>query len=373
MGPFFCARWPILRVTMRSFSILFLMAFTGCQWMPHRSVSSAPSSSPIASSQAAADGAALAASAARDREEAAAREVVSRVLVNVQTAKAQNDTQPPGTATTVVAGELGIAESRLSNVVPSADERVAAAQRQALVASGKADEARSAYASATSAARALADELAKAKAATASAEATAAAAKQHEREAVASYQATIAADAAATAKQIADLKAAHKEELARQNEAVLHDQVRWLNWAAAGCLAIFLLGIGFGQIAGAKIVWPFGLIAAMLLGLAQIISQWWFVWAAGSALAVAAVAVGWWVWSHYRAGTLAADSKKKAEQLGDVTKALVPVLDKAYSSASDPLKALLDEKVFGPLNSLMDSATKATVHAIRAEQETPSK
>lgn len=343
---------------------IFLSCFlAGCWHVPFFHTSKAVSeTTPALGANAAANEAAAKAEADRAAADAKVKDIAGRVLVNINTARTQNATQPPSNATTVVDGELGIAQSRLSSVTPSAEEQIAAAQRQALVASGKAEEARRAYADANVAAKVLSDELVKAKSEAAASEAKAADARENARKALEELQAKLDADHKASQDAINKLK---------NDEA--NEQAKELRWAAAGCLAVFLLGAGFGQMAGLKLVWPFGLFALFLFGLAQLVTQVWFLYAVFAVLVVGGIATGYWVYTHYKAGTLAKDTAEKAQRLAEVAHAVVPVLDDAYDAATEPMKQLLDEKVFGPLKKLMaNTAAEATVHQIRAEQATPT-
>lgn len=335
---------------MRALLVSLVLLLSGCQYIPFlRHKEPAPNTPAAAHSEVAASTAGAA--QAHATVEQKADEVASKVLVNVQEARRANQNQPAGPNTTVVDGELGLAESRLSGVKPSAEEQLAAEQRRVLVESGKVEEARRAYDSAKADAKRMSDEVVSARAAAAAADAKAAAAVEHE------------------GRAIADATKRYNELLAAQRSEEAAAQARDLRWAAAGCLAIFLLGAGFGQLAGLRLVWPFGLIALLLFGLAQIVTQPWFMPACGIALLLGLAGAGYWIWQHYRAGTLAQDAKEKAEKFSAVAKAVVPVLDEAYDSATEPLKQLLDEKVFGPLSKAMhNTEAKATVHEIRAEQ-----
>jgi hypothetical protein len=348
---------------MRKLVVLFIFLLAGCQYIPFlHSKKAVEELKPVASTSALVDTSLSKERADRAASEAKIKENEGKVRENIRTAKKQNDTQPAGAATTIVRGELAIADERLSDAPPDAAEQLASAQREALVLSGKVDEAHKAYADAATEAKASSDRVSKAEQAAAASEALTNAALSSQKAALQALKSGLEADTFATQKLL-------DEQRRDLNNAEASRQAKELRWAAAGCLAIFMLGAGFGQLAGLRIVWPFGLFAMFLFGLAQIVSQPWFLYATGGVMAVGGVAIGWWVWQHYKAGTLAADTKKKAEQLTSFAQAVVPVLDKAYDSAEQPLKQLLDDKIFSPLGNVMDATTKATVHEVRAEQE----
>ena len=322
----------------------------------------------VATAQAATNTAAEEAERARKAADAAATALASKIKVNVDTARQENTKQAPGPSNTIVDGELSIAQQRLSNVSSDPAEALAASQRQTLVLSGKVDEAHKAYADAATQGKAAADALTAAKAASAASDAAAASALAHERAATASYEAQVAKNHADTTAYIANLNQKHEDEFKQAHSEALSTQVKALNYAGGACLLIFLLGAGFGGFVGLKIVWPFGAAAPLLFGLAQIVAMTWFLWAVGGVLVAGGVIVGYWVYQHYKKGDLLAATQAKAASLNGVVQAVVPVLDKAYDTATQPIKDVLDEKVFTPLSQAMSPATQAVVHTVRAEQ-----
>jgi len=335
-------------MTMRKLFLYVLFACVAltpsCKYLSFHSKAAVVAATPLAPAASATD-------TALEKANSEHTALVAKTRANLQTARKQNATQPAGNATTIVEGELGVADQRLSGTPVDATEALASANREALVQSGKASEARSAYEKANTDAKADA-------ARAAAAETDAKLARQHEKDTIKAYEDKIAADVAATSAKITSLK-----------NAEANGQAKWLRWAAGGCLAIFLLGIGFGQIAGAKIVWPFGAASLLLFGLAQIVQEAWFRWATGGAIGILGVITGWWVWQHYKQGNLLVATQDKATKLKAVTTAVVPVLDKAYTDAEQPIKDWLDAHVFSKLNSTMDASTKATVHEVRAAEE----
>lgn len=175
-------------------------------------------------------------------------------------------------------------------------------------------------------------------------------------------------------KLITNANAAAKKAADDARNAVMLEQVKWLNRSAAACGALLILIVGvssiFGGLPALRAVAPF---AALLLiatlacaGLAQVVSLAWFKWAIlGSVLALLAVA-GWWAVSKYKQGTLKEAAEAKAAKLAAVTHSVIPVLDKAYEEASQDVREILDKTIFSRLSAQMDKAEKAAVHEIRA-------
>jgi hypothetical protein len=345
---------------MRNIFFLIVGLFlSGCSfWHPFRSEKASALADPVAPALVAADVAILASDNAQAVALAKAKENEGKVLANVQAAKASNASQPPSHATTVVDGELGIAEQRLSGTQVDLAEKAAAAERAALVMSGKVEEARKAYETSKSEATESAKAVALAQADALQKKQESEAARQHEKDTILKFQAEILKDSQDTERKFNELKSAEAKA-----------QALWLRILAGVCLIIFLAGTGFGQLAGAKIVWPFGVASLLLFGLAQIVTKTWFLWATGGVLAVLAGVMGWWIWQHYKQGDLLKATKEKEVKLREVASAVVPVLDKAYTTADASVKAWLDEHIFNTLNKNMDASAKATVHEIKAADE----
>lgn len=312
-----------------------------CKYFPFHSKAAVAAASTIAPAQAGTD-------AALEKANSEHKTLVAKTRANIQTARKQNATQPAGNATTIVEGELGVADERLSGTPADSAELLASASREALVQSGKAAEARSAYEKANTDAKADA-------ARAASAETDARLARERERQTIAEYEKKISEDAAATQAKMDKLK-----------DAEAHEQAKMLRWIAAGCLAIFLLATGFGQWAGAKLTWPFGVTALLLFGLAQLVTQTWFIYATNGVLGVIAIVVGWWAWQHYKQHDLLKATEEKAAKLTSMAKPVVETLDTAYNTAAPEIKVWLQEHVFNQLDKKMDLADKATVHEVRA-------
>lgn len=145
--------------------------------------------------------------------------------------------------------------------------------------------------------------------------------------------------------------------------------------AGAGILALGLAGV-FGGIAALRVAGPIALLAILsgmaCFGMAQIVGQWWFMWAVLAAVVACAVIVAWWVIKKHKAGVLAEATKAKADKATGLLRSVIPVLDSAYDEADAAAKELLDKTVFSRLSSVMDKDQKAEVHQIRAEATKPN-
>lgn len=149
-------------------------------------------------------------------------------------------------------------------------------------------------------------------------------------------------------------------------QAVQSREVKGLLSAAALCLVVFVVAVGFGGLAGLSKAWPLLLGSVLSLGLAQVVSQWWFKWAVLVSCLVG-VGVGiWWVIRHIREGNLKAAAEQQAARLTTATGILVPTLDDAYEKASQSEKEFMDKVIFDPLSSKMGPGTKSLIHTIRA-------
>jgi len=173
------------------------------------------------------------------------------------------------------------------------------------------------------------------------------------------------------AAKIADLIADKEKQLAKaKDEAtqyVMKQQVLWLNISGGICILIFAAGIGFGGgIAGLRMTWIFGVIGLLAFGLAQIVSQWWFMWAVLTAIVIALGICVYWGYRQYKNHTLKESLQDKANKATDVINAIVPVLDNAWNDADTLLKKSLDDLIFSKLGNQMDKEQKATIHLVRS-------
>jgi hypothetical protein len=176
-------------------------------------------------------------------------------------------------------------------------------------------------------------------------------------------------------KLITNANSATKKAQDAARDAIAKEQVMWLNRIGAACAAIAIVGTGlaavFGGLTALRAVAPFSAIfiigALSCFGFAQIVGQPWFKWTVlGSSIIITGIA-SWWVWAKYKTDTLKQEAEANAAQLKGVLTKVVPVLDRAYSDASQAGKELMDSSIFTPLNSEMENKDKATVLQIKAE------
>lgn len=299
--------------------------------------------------------------AKRKADEAAAelerqnKKLLSELKSNVVFAREANQSNPIGNPKTVVEGELSIAEGRLSGVEADALELAAARARELLVEQGRTAEARTAYEKAAQKGEQQAKELEAARIETARA-------NQERDDARA---ATLSAIQEYT-KKMEENQVEFDKKLKAAQDKVAADQIRALNIAGAACLVLLGLGVGFGGPAGLKMTWPFGVIALMCFGLAQILGLWWFKWAILAAVLIVLAVVGWWVWNQFKLGTLKEKATEKATAFNSLLQQVIPVLDKAYENAEQSGRELLDKTVFEPLSKKMNREEKSLIHTLRA-------
>jgi len=175
-------------------------------------------------------------------------------------------------------------------------------------------------------------------------------------------------------KKVAHANAAAAKAADDARNQVMLGQVAWLNRAAAACAGVAIVSIGlatvFGGIAGLRVVAPLaaicGIASLSCFGLAQIVGQWWFKWAILGSVGAMLGVCGWWVWAHYKDGTLKESAKAKSAKLQSALTTIIPVLDEAYDHAEDSVKAAMDKLIFSRLSAVMDKTDKATVHEVRA-------
>lgn len=312
------------------------------------------------------------ADAAKQTQLDAMTKVAGQVKANVAMASDANAGNPAGAPKTIVAGETGLALDKLQGVPADPVEVQAAKDRRALVESGKVQEAQAAYADAATKSLALSQEVGRQKALADQALLDRDKARAETKAAVDQYVKDAEAARVAHETEIKELNAKQAAELAKARSAEASKQALYLRIGAGACLLIFGLGVGFLQLAGLKIVWPFGLFCLLLLGLAQLVTQPWFEYAIAGCLAIIGVAVAAWLWYHNKEKNLAAAIAQKATAMTAVVKDVVPVLDTAYNDAEPTVQNWLDAHIFTPLSSKMDASVKATVHTVRAELADPA-
>ena len=281
--------------------------------------------------------------------------LLSKLKANVVSADAANAENPAGVPKVKVAGELSVAEGRLDGVPTDPVEAAAASARALLVEQGKTEEARQAYTDAVRDGKAQAADLATLKEQAAEAFKAANAAEASEKATVEAYEA-----------KIADNERANTEHLQRVEDSIKSAQVRNLNIAGGLCVVLLALGVGFGGLAGLRMTYPFGIMAAVLFGLAQVVGSLWFHYCVIGGLAIAVIAAAYYLWQRFEEGKTHAAVVAQNTQLTGVLHSVIPVLDSAYDTATSDVKQVLDDKVFTPLATSMDRSEKAAVQTIRA-------
>ena len=323
---------------------------------------------------------------------AAAQDRLSKLSANVNAAA----TAPNIEASPVAVNELTVAQGRLSDVKPDPVEVAAAAERRALVESGRAAEAR---ANAEVAAGQGRDDAVR----IAELQATATSERARADAAVAAYAAQAEKNRIENQKAIDAALAKAKQAIYDRDNAVLKDQIAWCNkigFSALGIAVALLAGAWFfgGGLLGLKKLGPVvalvGFVGVAALWLARILGNPWFMPVLTLLILGVLTWIAVWMVHHYRQKDLAAEVQARTAKLAAVAKDVVPVLDAAYENGRETVdqlaervkakvKALradgvataqdvLDELVFDPISSKMDATTKATVKEIRAIPAIPA-
>lgn len=160
----------------------------------------------------------------------------------------------------------------------------------------------------------------------------------------------------ANAKIIAKLTA----QVADLKDAELKKQAASLRWFGLAALAVAGLLAWARQLQFAAVAALTGLVA---LGLAQLISQPWFMPAVGIATALVLVVIGVIAWKKYQADTLAKDVASEAARMQSALLTIVPAVDGALASIDDAAKAT----VKAALSRALDADHKALIHEVRAK------
>ena len=271
--------------------------------------------------------------------------LLAKLKANVTSAAAANAENPEGIPRVKVAGELSVADGRLDGVTADPVEVAAAAQRALLVEQGKTLQAQQAYQDAVRDSKAEAADLA-----------------TEETKAAEAYREQLEAEdklATATAgyeKRVSDNEAANTKRLQAVEDSIRTAQVRDLNLV--------------GGLAGLRMTYPFGIVAAVLFGLAQVVGSLWFHYCLVGGLVVAVISAAYYLFSLWEAQKQHAATTAQLAQTTSVLHSVVPVLDTAYDSATPEVKQVLDDKVFTPLATTMDRSEKALVETIRTAATT---
>ena len=363
---------------------LALLVLAGCSSVPPQAKPSAPPAAIAPDPKPAND--------AQSSVNAAAQERLSKLRANVDAIVSAPNIE----ASPVAQNEGIVAQGRLSDVTPDANEVAAAAERRALVESGRAAEAR---ANAEVAAGQGRDDAVR----IVELQATATSERARADAAVAAYAAQAEKNRIENQKAIDAALAKAKQAIHDRDNAVLKDQIAWCNrigFSALGIAVALLAGAWFfgGGLLGLKKLGPVvalvGFVGVAALWLARILGNPWFMPVLTLLILGVLTWIAVWMVHHYRQKDLAAEVQARTAKLAAVAKDVVPVLDAAYENGRETVdqlaervkakvKALradgvataqdvLDELVFDPISSKMDATTKATVKEIRAIPATPA-
>ena len=161
-------------------------------------------------------------------------------------------------------------------------------------------------------------------------------------------------------KELTDRIADLGKTIENLKDAEQKKQVATLRWFGLGALAIAGLLAWAQQVRFAAVG---ALVGIVSLGLAQIISQPWFMPTVGIASAVALIALGWAAWHAYKKGTLARNVESEASRLNAALTTIVPAVDSAIESLDDAAKTVIKNA----LSRSMDADHKRLIKEIRAK------
>jgi len=197
-------------------------------------------------------------------------------------------------------------------------------------------------------------------------DAIAPAAKPHTDAQRAAVAAAPAADVAklvngydAKIKELTDQIVGLNKMIENLKDAEQKKQVATLRWFGLGALAIAGLLAWAQQVRFAAVG---ALVGIVSLGLAQLISQPWFMPAVAIASGVALLALGWAAWHAYEKGTLARKVELESSRLKNALTTIVPAVDSAIDSLDDAAKTV----VKNALSRSMDADHKRLIKEIRA-------
>lgn len=290
-------------------------------------------------------------------------ELLAKTKANIITARENNRGNPDGNPKEKTEQELSIADARLDKVKADEDELEEGRKRNTLIDQGRIQEARTATQIAIDSAKADAVALAEAK--------THIESLTKERDEA--VQKKNSADAELTKavneyqKKAEQNKKDYDARLEEAQQAMMKEQARGLNIGGFICMLLFGAGLAFGGLPGLQKTWFFGVLAVICFGLAQIISQPWFMWACLIALIVVVGLAIFFLIRRHQLDAKQSEANVQANRLNEILATVVPVLDEAYEKGTEAEKKILDEKVFTPLGKAMNREEKAIVHLIRAD------
>ena len=311
--------------------------------------------------------------AAKDAE----KERLSKLRANVDAVVSAPNIE----ASPVAQNEGIVAQGRLSDVKPDANEVAAAAERRALVESGRAAEARANAEAAADQGRTDAVRIAELQAVATSERARADAA-------VAAYAAQAEKNRLENQKAIDAALAKAKKARDELDNAERSKQVAWCNKIGFGALGLAVaLMAGSWLLGGLAAIRKMGPAAGLVafvglcaLWAARVLGHPWFMPGMTIALVVVLAWVILWWRKHDKRGDLNEELAKRGAKAKATLEKLVPTIDAVYregtqtveevlatikGGAKASIQDLLDSVLFSKLSSKLDQPEKDTVKAVR--------
>lgn len=314
---------------------------------------------------------------AQSSVDAAAQERLSKLRANVDAIVSAPNIE----ASPVAQNEGIVAQGRLSDVTPDANEVAAAAERRALQEAGRAAEARANAEAAAGQGRSDAVRIAEL-------QATATSERARADAAVAAYAAQAEKNRIENQKAIDAALAKAKQARDELDNAERSEQVAWCNkigFSALGiAVALMVGGWLLGGLAAIRKMGPAAGIVAFVglcaLWAARVLGHPWFMPGMTIALAVVLAWVILWWRKHDKRGDLNEELAKRGAEAKATLDKLVPVIDAVYREGTqtveevvETLKAkgkssvqdLLDSVLFSKLSEKLDRPEKDAVKRVR--------
>lgn len=279
------------------------------------------------------------------------KQLASEAKTAIAVTREANKEQPESPITKFIDLELGLGQVRLANIPENEKEKILALERFALIKAGESDKWKQAYDSSISQANTMTTNLRD----------TLKLADQYKTERDEARAKEVKAQE--EYKKLAEKKdKEYKDKINKMNDAETKKQVWILRIIGIICVIAFGLTAYYGgKPAFLSISAPLGVLGCVCLGLAQIIAQWWFKYAVGG---VCLIILGLCVYALIKY----IKEKQAYNNIKEISKAVVPVLDELYENSTDEEKKLLDEKIFSKLSSKMNQDTKDMIHLVRANK-----
>ena len=362
---------------MRHFAIITCMALAGCALAgcPKRQAAAKPSLPTGGVEQVVvAQGAATVASNTVAEAEA---ERLSKLRANIDSAAAAPNIE----ASPIAVNELTVAQGRLADVQPDAVEMAAAAERRALVESGRAEEARQNALAAAEAGKRDAAVIAELR--------TTADKLAAERDKLAADLIAIAErNRLENQKAIDAALAKAKKARDELDNAERSEQVAWCNkigFSALGVAVALMVGSWLlgGLVAIRKMGPAAGIIAFVglcALWAARVLGHPWFMPGMTIVLVIVLTWVILWWRKHDKRGDLNEELAHRGAKAKATLDRLVPVIDAVHREGTQTIEEvaatlkggvkatiqqLLDAVLFSPLSAKLDTPEKDTVKQVR--------